>query len=111
MDIQVINSEHKTYPNLDRYFSCEMRSGKHHATVTVALNHLEVSVHNASNHAWRGPGRRFETLDAAMSYYKTPALRAMVQYASEEWKRAGVAEHSGDAGEPLAPTDTETRSP
>jgi hypothetical protein len=113
MEIQVINSEHKTYTNLGRYFYCEMRSGKHHATVTVAPKHLQVSVHNASNHAWRGPGRRFETLEAVMTYYKTPAIRAMAQYAAEEWKRAGVAENSGDADEQArsVPANTETPDP
>lgn len=88
MDIEIINSEHKTYSNLGRYFYCEMRSGKHHATVTVAPRHLEVCVHNASNRAWRGSGRRFETLEAARTHYRTPELRAMVQHAADEWRKA-----------------------
>lgn len=110
MDIQVINAQHKTYANLGRYFFCEMRSGRHHATVTVAPKHLEVCVHNANNRAWRGPGRRFETLELVITYYKTPAIRAMAKYASEEWKRAGAAGNSGDAAveqAPSGPTRTE----
>jgi hypothetical protein len=80
-DVQVIKSEHKTYQNLGRYFYSEMRAGKHHVTVAVAPNHLQVIVHNASNRCWRGMGKQFPNLAAALAYYKTPEVRAMLELA------------------------------
>ena len=83
-DIQVLNSESKTYANLGRYFYSEMRAGKHHVSVTVAPNHLQVIVHNASNRCWRGMGKQFPNLDAALAYYKTPEVRAMLELAASQ---------------------------
>lgn len=81
MDIQVVKSEHKTYQNLGRYFYSEMRAGKHHVTVAVAPKYLQVIVHNASNRCWRGMGKQFPNLAAALAYYKTPEVRAMLELA------------------------------
>lgn len=81
-DIQVLNSDGKTYANLGRYFYCEMRAGKHHVSVTVAPNHLQVIVYNASNRCWRGMGKQFPDLAAALAYYKTADVRAMLEFAA-----------------------------
>jgi hypothetical protein len=80
-DVAVINSEHKTYTHLGRHFYSEMRAGKHHVSVVVAPKHLQVIVHNASNRCWRGMGKQFPNLAAALAYYKTPEVRAMLELA------------------------------
>jgi len=96
MDIQVVKSEQKTYQNLGRYFYSEMRAGKHHVTVAVAPSHLQVIVHNASNRCWRGMGKQFPDLAAALVYYKTPEVRAMLELAVAQATTGDdiVADHS-----------------
>lgn len=81
MDIQIIESSTKVYPNLGHYLFVEMRTGKHHATFSIASDHIRVIVHNSSNRAWRGLGKRFADSAAALDWYKTPEIRAMLQEA------------------------------
>jgi hypothetical protein len=79
--IQVLKAEHQTRSNLGRCFYIEMTSGKHHVTVAVAPDHLNVIVHNASNRAWGGLGKRFPDLISALANYKTPEVRSMIKHA------------------------------
>lgn len=81
MEIQVVNSERKHYSNLGDYLFMEMKSGMQHVTVTVGPDHLNVCSHNASNKAWRGTGRRFETAEKAIDGYRTPVIKEMIRLA------------------------------
>jgi hypothetical protein len=103
-DIQVVRSEPKTYENLGRYFYCEMRAGKHHVTVAVAPNHLQIIVHNASNRCWRGLGKQFPNLAAALAYYKTPAVRSMLELAVAQAATSADVAHDEDSPTQLPAT-------
>lgn len=81
MQIQILNATRKTYTNLGDYLFLEMQEGKTHVTVTVAPDHVNVCSHNASNRAWRGTGRRFETVEAAIAGYKTESIKEMIRLA------------------------------
>ena len=81
MEIQIINSDRKTYANIGDYQFLEARSGKHHVSVAVGPNGIDVCVHNASNRAWRGTGRRFENAEAAIAGYKTEAIKEIIRLA------------------------------
>ncbi len=70
----------------NEYKYAEMESGKHDVTVGVCrcegkIQHVTVIVHNASNRAWRGLGKRFDTQAAAVAKYKTPEIREMIKLA------------------------------
>ena len=68
----------------NEYLYVEMVCGKHSALVVVcrgATNYVQVVVQNAMNRAWRGMGKRFSTAEAAMSAYKTDAIRNMIETA------------------------------
>jgi hypothetical protein len=81
--VQVIKTHATTYPNTGRYFFAELAAGQHSIIVTVAPKYIAVTVQNASNRAWRGPGKNFRTLDAALANYKTAEIRAMLRTAVE----------------------------
>ena len=81
--VQIIQTKAETYSTLGRYFYVTLTSGNHSASVVVAPNHLQVVVHNASNRAWRGMGRRCENLEAALAAYKSDAVRDMIRVAVE----------------------------
>lgn len=81
MQIQILKAERETYSNLGDYLFVEMKSEKQHVTVVVAPDHLQVCSHNASNKAWRGMGRRFETAEAAIDGYKTDTIKEMIRLA------------------------------
>jgi hypothetical protein len=81
MNIQILNAIRTTYTNLGDYLFLEMQSEKQHVTVTVAPDHVNVCSHNASNRAWRGTGRRFESVEAAIEGYKTPVIKEMIRLA------------------------------
>ena len=66
------------------YFYATMADGKHEATITVCrgdFGYIGVCVHNAANRAWRGLGKQFPTVEAALANYKTPAIRSMIEEA------------------------------
>lgn len=70
----------------NEYLYVELQCGKHSALVVVckgASNYVQVIVQNAMNRAWRGMGRRFATVDAALAAYKTAAVRTMIETACE----------------------------
>ena len=70
----------------NEYLYVELVCGKHSALVVVckgASNYVQVIVQNAMNRAWRGMGRRFATVDAALAAYKTAAVRTMIEAACE----------------------------
>lgn len=47
-------------------------------------------VHNASHQAWRGAGRYFPSLAAALEHYRSPVMRAMLQFAFNNSKLAAA---------------------
>lgn len=68
----------------NEYVYVELTCGKHSALVVVcrgATNYVQVIVQNAMNRAYRGMGRRFATIEAAIASYKTLAVRTMIQTA------------------------------
>jgi hypothetical protein len=81
MQIQIVKTTREQYTNLGDYLFMEMKADKQHVTVTVAPDHLNVCSHNASNRAWRGTGRRFETVEAAIAGYKTDSIKEMIRLA------------------------------
>ena len=83
MDAMITHTSRQTALG-NEYLYVEMRCGKHAALVVVcrgATNYVQVVVQNAMNRAWHGMGKRFSTVDAAMSAYKTDAIRSMIQTA------------------------------
>lgn len=65
----------------NQYLYVELQCGKHAALVVVcqgASNYVQVIVENAMHRAFRGMGRRFATIEAAMAAYKTAAVRTMI---------------------------------
>lgn len=81
--VQIIETRDTTYALGGRYVIAEMECGSHHATVMIAPHYLQVIVHNASNRAWRGMGRRFNTVADALAAYKTAEVRAMIETAQQ----------------------------
>jgi hypothetical protein len=70
----------------NEYLYVEMQCGKHSALVVVcrgASNYVQVVVQNAMNRAWRGMGKRFATVEAALAAYKTDAIRGMIATACQ----------------------------
>lgn len=68
----------------NEYLYVEMASEKHTVLVVVckgATSYVQVVNQNASNRAWRGMGKRFETADQAIAHYKTPAIQEMIRHA------------------------------
>ena len=83
MEINVIDISRQNALR-NEYLYVEMQCGKHAALVVVcrgASNYVQVVVQNAMNRAWRGMGKRFATVDAALASYKTDAIREMIQTA------------------------------
>jgi uncharacterized metal-binding protein len=83
MEINVIDTSRQTALG-NNYLYVEMQCGKHAALVVVcrgATNYVQVVVQNAMNRAWRGMGKRFATVDAAVAAYKTDAIRGMIETA------------------------------
>lgn len=83
MQIQIDHYTDQAYANLGRYVHVTMTAGKHHATVVIAPQYVQVCVHNASNRTWRGLGRQFRSLEEAVSHYKAPAVQQMVRTAQQ----------------------------
>ena len=87
--VEIVSQSSSEYPNTGRYWFFEARSGKHHATVMIthgggALRtppYVRVIVHNASNKCWRQLGRTFKGSGEAMAYYKTQAIRDIINAA------------------------------
>ena len=70
--------------NADTYV--EMTCEKHSALVVIvrgSSNYIRVVVQNASNRAWRGMGKQFDTVAEALAKYKTAAIRGMIEHAVE----------------------------
>lgn len=66
----------------NEFFRCvEMTTGKHSVMVFVYLSRSEVRVivQNAMNQAWRGLGKEFASIQAAIENYKTADIKAMLQ--------------------------------
>lgn len=61
----------------------EITCGKQSAHIWVSPHHVMVCNLNASHRAWGGLGKRFDTLQDAMSGYKSAAMKAIIQAAAE----------------------------
>jgi len=85
MEISIIKTDTQKALGND-YLYVEMECGKHSALVVVcrgATEYVQVIVQNAANRAWRGMGKRFANMEAAINAYKTEAIRTMIQTACE----------------------------
>jgi len=85
MEISIIKTDTQKALGND-YLYAEMECGKHSALVVVcrgATEYVQVIVQNAANRAWRGMGKRFANMEAAINAYKTEAIRTMIQTACE----------------------------
>jgi hypothetical protein len=80
--IEIVKTNVTVFPNLGRYFFADLSCGKHNISVSMSPTEVRVIVQNASNRAWRGMGKTFPSIDAALANYKTPAVRAMIRAAS-----------------------------
>jgi hypothetical protein len=68
------------------YTYVDMTCEKHSALVVIvrgSSNYIRVVVQNASNRAWRGMGKQFDTVAEALAKYKTLAIRSMIEHAVE----------------------------
>lgn len=86
--IEIKDTKVETYSNLGRYFYADMSNGKHSLAVAIKPHGVQVVVCNASHRAWRRMGKEFPTMDAALAYYRTDAIRAMLTRAAELNKAA-----------------------
>jgi hypothetical protein len=82
--MQILKTHSQQLSNLGRYFYFEAQDGRHRVLVCVAPNHLQVIVQNSSHQAWRGMGKRFETIAAAIANYKTAEVRRIIEVAHYE---------------------------
>lgn len=91
-NVEVLKQSTAVYPNTRRTVTClEGRAGKHHATIAVAHGaDVQVIVHNAANRCWRGLGKNYPTVDAALAAYKTPEVRAIIQAAADAATKAAA---------------------
>lgn len=71
----------------DGLFCSEIGHGKTRAFVAQSRWGVTVCTLNASHRAWKGPGRSFTNLAAALAAYKSPAMQAILQRAGEECTR------------------------
>lgn len=76
MDIQI----NKTY-NISGIKGIEAVCGKVTAEVTVTRSQIIVLCKNASNRAWGGIGRAFESFEAAKAGYKSSAMKSIIEHA------------------------------
>ncbi len=60
----------------------ELTCGKQSAHIWVTPHYAMVCNLNASHRAWGGLGKRFDNLQAALSNYKSSAMRAMIEAAA-----------------------------
>jgi hypothetical protein len=68
------------------YFTVELTDGKRALSVVFSpspYNPIHVLVLNASHKAYRGTGRQFQTVAAAIAGYKTEGVQAMIRHAAE----------------------------
>ena len=84
MDVLITEDRTQTFSNLGLYRFVTVQSGSHTVSIMDASNaghpYVQVIVEsNASHKAWRGMGRKFNTLAAAIAHYKTPAIKAALQ--------------------------------
>lgn len=69
------------------YFQVLLTDGKRELSVVFAPDHchnpVSVLVLNASHKAYRGMGRQFPTVAAAVAGYKTESVQAMIRHAAD----------------------------
>lgn len=56
--------------------------GKTSAEIWFGNDHLFICCQNASHRAWRGIGKRFETVADALGAYKSSAMKTIIQAAA-----------------------------
>lgn len=60
----------------------EITSGKQSASLWIAPDHVMVCSLNASHRAWKGLGRRFNSLASASDGYKSSAMKSIISAAA-----------------------------
>ena len=81
MTIQ-ITSDETTKNNGISHRYVEMSSGSKSALFVVTtgeVNYVRVIVQNASHRAWKGMGKQFPTIAAAIENYKSADVKAMLE--------------------------------
>jgi hypothetical protein len=48
--------------------------------VTGRMNYVNVIIHNASHKAYRGNGKDFASIEEAKAHYKSPKIKAMLEF-------------------------------
>lgn len=85
MNVSITEIERKTMYGSD-YVFVSLHTDRHAASVIIAkghANYVQVTVKNASHRAYRGAGKRFLTVEAAIASYKTKAIRSMIEAAAD----------------------------
>lgn len=83
MTTQIISDDVKTMDGIT-YRTIDLATEKQSLTLMVVSgrsSYVQVFVNNASHQAWRGMGKRFDSLDLAIANYKSSAVKAMLSYA------------------------------
>jgi hypothetical protein len=60
----------------------ELTCGNQSAHIWIAPWYVQVCNQNASHKVWRGMGKRFNNLQAALTNYKSAAMRSMIEAAA-----------------------------
>jgi len=76
MNVQIISSSKS-----DGYTFFSLACGKMAADITVGPSRVSVVNKNACHRAWGGMGRSFDSFDAALSAYKSSAMKTMIEAA------------------------------
>ena len=79
--IQVTSEMTQTIGNSEyRYIGLATEKAAINVTIASGFDsHVRVIVQNASHRAWRGVGKRFNTLAEAIANYKSGAVKAMLE--------------------------------
>ncbi len=72
--------------------------GKVSASVGISRFGVQVCCHNAANRAWRGLGRRFETIADAIAGYRSEAMRSIIETALRQAHDAILEKMSRNVG-------------
>ena len=82
MDIAIFKNETETANNSTyNYNTVQVETRTIDITVvTGRFNYINVTVNNAMQRAWKGLGKRFETIAEALENYKDPKIKAALNY-------------------------------
>lgn len=70
------------FEETENYKSYEAICGKKEAHIYISKTNktINVTCKNAAHKVWRGLGNSFETLQDALSHYKTSEMKSIIQY-------------------------------